>query len=75
MISFSVSRTNLSGIKPDLADRLIAAVNIDPDDPTAVTFTNQIDPNMDAPKVDELIIGAEYELAKKIVKMIQPENL
>jgi len=38
--------------------------NIDPENPTELLFVNAVDPNLESPKVDEFILGAEYELAK-----------
>lgn len=38
--------------------------NIDPMNPSAATLTDLIDSNLDAPKTDEIILGAEYEVLR-----------
>ena len=41
----------------------LAFGNIDPNDPTSIVAVHQIDRNLTAPLTDELILGAEYEIA------------
>jgi hypothetical protein len=40
------------------------ALNIDPCNTSSATSQNKIDPDLEAPTVDELIFGAEYELMR-----------
>jgi len=45
-------------------DTLLFAYNVDPDAPGDLTRSSWINRSLDAPKVDEILVGAEYELAK-----------
>lgn len=50
----------LSELGPDI----LATSNFDPGAPSAVSSPDEIDPNLEAPQVDELIFGAEYEVMR-----------
>lgn len=43
---------------------ILFTTNFDPNDVTAVSSPDRIDTNLDAPRVTELLLGAEYELAR-----------
>ena len=45
----------------DIAGGPLFSANVDPNNPAAPANPNQIDPDLEAPRVDEFIVGAEYE--------------